>query len=42
MLTSGKDYYVCEGITPNLFADMLPNNAEIKGEGVNTYTHFVS
>lgn len=42
ILCSGKDYYVCEAITNSQFADKQPANCEVKGEGANTYTYFVS
>jgi len=42
ILCSGKDYYVAEGITSNENADVLPKDAEKKGDGANTYTFWVS
>ena len=42
ILCSGKDYYVAEGITSNENADILPKDAEKKGDGANTYTFWVS
>ncbi|EGR33145.1 radial spoke head protein, putative [Ichthyophthirius multifiliis] len=42
ILTSGKDYYVAEGITSNQNADVLLKDAEPKGYGANTYTFWVA
>lgn len=42
ILCSGKDYFVAEGVTSNDNADLLPKDAEKKGEGANTYTFWVT
>lgn len=41
-LTNGKDYYVAQGVTPPAPSDLLPNNGESRGTGVNYYTFWVT
>lgn len=42
ILCSQKDYYVAEGQTPSQYSDPVPAGCEVKGEGANTYTFWVT
>lgn len=37
-----KDYFVAMGVTPPMPTDVLPQNAEPRGVGVNYYTFWVT